>query len=670
MSAIPSRIELWERSMASLSDSVFLDLLKNFIGKVPTPFHRPQLVKQLTTLFSSEDFITRVEVSLSESDCRLLTGCAILGCATQDELCSLLIDEYPYAAIQQNVVNLEERLLLVPDPESIGSRPSLMLNPLLMQRLLSKSLAIGHLLGFPAEGDSPLSWHADKRIVRALASLHMHASLGNLERSERLLASRHAKSIFGAEDARSVERLLLYNRLLFVSDIVVPNGKNVRVSTERLQMVLNEDEKSLGRRLFSTLLQHIHPQDRQRYEREVQIFYETFHQLLAYAWEDDPLVLKKICTIASHRSALAIGNMDEFIRLLRVTGVWKHGRDGDAEDSAVTLRPTLDSDLTISFTGDVQPVGNKDILHCISVVRKVDVVTSYEISKPTILRAFDLGLSASHILAYLEGLTHTTPASLNDLIRHWEAEFGAITIYDGILVKTDERLGRIIKVLPAVQSHIIRIIEDTLFLMARSTEQQWREILGATGVLILPSSISEHTFPQSSQPPSVTLDTPQPPIRELRMLLGDLGAQTKMLQTEQGDRLQHELRSLIDAKRLQKAQKEELVARLERKLILTASQIDATVGRTQTLEASGFDFQGKLNLCKAAVNSSVDLLELHMLEPDGGTHVLLTEVKEFIRDSKEAAIRVRVLPNGEERVILIDKVFRVRKLRRSIFFQA
>ena len=130
-----------------------------------------------------------------------------------------------------------------------------------------------------------------------------------------------------------------------------------------------------------------------------------------------------------------------------------------------------------------------------------------------------------------------------------------------------------------------------------------------------------------------------------------------------------ELREAINKKTLSRAEREELLARLERRLILLPSQIAASDGRTQTMEASGFDYQGKINLSKATVNSAAYLLELSVLDPDGTPQVLMTEVKEFIKDAREAAIRVRILPAGEEKVFSIGKIFRMRRLRRSIFLQ-
>ena len=48
---------------------------------------------------------------------------------------------------------------------------------------------------------------------------------------------------------------------------------------------------------------------------------------------------------------------------------------------------------------------------------------------------------------------------------------------------------------------------------------------------------------------------------------------------------------------------------------------------------------------------------------------MLTEAKEFINTAPEPSIRVLVLPHGEERVLSLKTLFKVRKLKRSVFFQ-
>lgn len=667
MSSVRSQVERWERALSVLDDAVFLDLAKNFIGKIPTPFHKPQITDRLTTLFSSSEFLDQLEARLSKLDRRILAGAVLLGSASQDELCSIFMGEHDYVHLQQNVVNLEERLLLVPDPDATSL--ALMINPLVAHRLIHRSLRLTDLVPSPMMTNDDLPFSVvpvDRRIIRALASLHIHGSLGNQERSERLLASRYAQPVFGASDASQLERLYTYDRLLFQEQAIRIKGKRTSVDVHAIAHLLALDEHQLRWLLFQASWERVMKRSD---IRSLRLWFDTFLLLLEHIPVFDESGLARLCTLALLRTGLRVEDLGQLIGILRAAGIGVYPPASPENGKVIAMQPQLDSDLTISFTEDVPPVSHDDILHVIALVRKVDVVTTYEIHKSTILRAFDSNLSVQIILRYLDGLTHKVPEHLKRLIHQWHDEFNAIAIYDGILVKTDDRLGRIITALPALQEHLVTMIDEHIFLFNRDTEPQWRDILADTGIGVLPSSIGSRPVTESivhEEGPHLDADFSS---QELRRDLELLAKSEGPCSTEDADFTKH-LRSAIMERELKAPEREELLARLERKLILVPSQISASDGRTQTMEASGFDYQGKVNLSKSAVNSPHVLLELHILDDDGETQVYLSEVKEFIKDAKDSAIRVRLLPHGEEKVIPIGKVFRMRKLRRSIFFQA
>jgi hypothetical protein len=62
------------------------------------------------------------------------------------------------------------------------------------------------------------------------------------------------------------------------------------------------------------------------------------------------------------------------------------------------------------------------------------------------------------------------------------------------------------------------------------------------------------------------------------------------------------------------------------------------------------------------------MLELHVVEDSGDTRILLAEANELIGTNRDFSLRVTILPEREEKVISIDKIFLVKKLKRSIFF--
>jgi len=665
-----TQLEAWEHALALLADDIYLDIVRNFIGRVPTPFHKPILTKRLTTLFSTEEFIQRIEASFSDLDRKLLVGAYILGTPTQAELCSLFDETIPYATVQQNVVNLEERLLLVPNPNALEQRGELMLNPLLRERLLASSLSTKDL--FPPSADHQERYRfaeGDPKIIRALLSLHIHASLGTKERSERQLRNKFIKAVFGKEEDEAVELIIQYNRLLFHTQAVCEKGKITHVPAKRAQALLNAKPSEIQQLLFKTAWQTDPALNEKPIEPTILTsFFTILSQLLGTCaiYEEEHLLIA--IRIAALKSALPVGDFSQLLTTLTAVGLTTQSADFENEEDDSRLEPTIDSDLTISFTQNLPSFdGNVDIYR-LALVKKVDVVSSYEINKATILKAFDVGISVDEILAYLKRLTKNIPQSLKDLLGHWKQEYAAITIYDGIVVKADERLSRIIDALPTLQHHIIAQVGPGLYLFSRDEELQWREILTSTGIGLLPSSISE--TPKDPSPELSPLQETQQPSATFAEVLQQLPAERPPMEALPD--FQTELLTLARKKAANKGDKEELEARIERKLLLVPSQVVTLEGHTKTMQASGFDFQGKVNLCKSTINSKVDLLELQMLDDDGNSHILLTEAKELISSTtaNEASIRVSILPQEEEKVIPIAKVFRVRKLRRSIFFES
>jgi hypothetical protein len=460
-----------------------------------------------------------------------------------------------------------------------------------------------------------------------------------------------------------IERLLAYHHLLVLEGALAVRGKKSTLDIDRTGHLLRCEEKQLAWKLFKAACL------KSRIETDIgalRLFHATITRVLEHAAIRSDLTLRRLCLLAALRSKLPIELVDTLMRLLRVAGLQESGSGPLGEAHEIMMKPTIDSDLTISFTSDVVPVDGKDLLHVIAIVRTVDVVTSYEVNRATILRAFDNGLSTEQLCSYLKGLTGSLPLSLERLINQWREEFSRITIYDGVVVKTDERLGRILKAHPSLREHLLEEISPDVFLFPRNTEQQWRQIIASTGIGVLPSSIGtkepQREEAEAEKEPEV-FDEP------LARALHDLARTRRSEPAASEPVFLDELREAINKKTLSRAEREELLARLERKLILLPSQIAASDGRTQTMEASGFDYQGKINLSKATVNSAAYLLELSVLDPDGTPQVLMTEVKEFIKDAREAAIRVRILPAGEEKVFSIGKIFRMRRLRRSIFLQ-
>jgi hypothetical protein len=664
-------VGLWEQSLTMLSDTVYMDIVRNFIGKIPTPFHKPQLTKRLTNLFLNPQFRHNIIEMLSKQDIQLLSATHILGSPTQDEVCAIFEGRLPYAILLNNLVNLEERLLLVPNPYSTNNRCEILVNPILLDLLQSKALSYASIFasidsesqsqGFRLSGANP-------SILQALVSLHIHESLGSVEKSSRLLKNKYGPLVFGTDKNQNIDEILYYNRLLFHENIIRPDGRGFRIDWERSERLLRLDRHQLQLRLFISAWHTNFPSQgkTQISDNSLHVLFSDLVSFLRTIPLDTEEDLETACKFVAFRNRISLPDTNHIVAILRQIGLSDPVSQEiiNTDRGSTRLTPTIDSDFSISFSNDLETIGSRNILHMIAIARKVDVVSSYEINKQSIMRGFDLGLSVDGIISYLKDLTHTDFKHLENLIKHWRDEFNSITIYDGIIVKADERQSRIIEALPQLQEHIIATISTGLFLLSRSSEIIWREILTATGIGFLPSSITEKVQPDRSHE---YFD-----FQELETHTQQIGLLPLHVPKHQDTALSNpseRLKKSILSKTSNPSEREEMLARLERKLIIVPEQITAIQGPSQTMQASGFDYQGKINLCKAAVNSSSDLLELHLLDDMGNSQMILADAKEFITSAKDPSIRVQVLPEGEERLISLNTLFKVRKLRRSVFFQ-
>jgi hypothetical protein len=82
------------------------------------------------------------------------------------------------------------------------------------------------------------------------------------------------------------------------------------------------------------------------------------------------------------------------------------------------------------------------------------------------------------------------------------------------------------------------------------------------------------------------------------------------------DSIKQNFRLALEKKRFTKAEKDELIARIERRLILSEAQLEGASVRYEKLEARGLDYAGKSSIAKQAVESGY-LVEVTWPGPGG-----------------------------------------------------
>ena len=139
-------------------------------------------------------------------------------------------------------------------------------------------------------------------------------------------------------------------------------------------------------------------------------------------------------------------------------------------------------DLTISYRGKASIP-----LWRFALPLKADSLNQWSITKRSIKSALDDGMNKDEIILYLSSFS-STPLSplIEERLSLWSEEYGRIKIERAVILETEERISRLIKMIPQMQEYIISNPSDNLFVMDGGKEDEWREILSSSGFDMLP----------------------------------------------------------------------------------------------------------------------------------------------------------------------------------------
>ena len=139
-------------------------------------------------------------------------------------------------------------------------------------------------------------------------------------------------------------------------------------------------------------------------------------------------------------------------------------------------------DLTISYRGKASIP-----LWRFALPLKADSLNQWSITKRSIKSALDGGMNKDEIILYLSSFS-STPLSplIEERLSLWSEEYGRIKIERAVILETEERISRLIKMIPQMQEYILSNPSDNLFVMDGGKEDEWREILSSSGFDMLP----------------------------------------------------------------------------------------------------------------------------------------------------------------------------------------
>jgi hypothetical protein len=688
--------------------------MRSVFGNIKTPFNKLRLVEDLEAFLSRREIRETIAAYIDEIDVRVITAIVTLKEPVPGELETFFAGEFSPAELHSILLNLEERLILYRFQEKDVYH--LALNPLL-ETVLSPIFADKSVL-FPSEpldipeGKGPVSSGTfDDRILAALfAFVSDERDFFKTEGGIRKKVLDDGRLLFPDLDIESlIESLQCLGLFRQHGDGLVPDEVKFRhfmdlSFSERREycaaaICIN---KSVPKSALWQLAAKFPVQSNRSRLLALTGVIHTFMDTLRMNRRYPRSTLKRIADILERSGIEQIsweaeingprGNsaglfdlMLEALQTVGLLGTENNGffryppRTDKSPDGAVIAMDTVFS--CILFPEISLP--DALALASFSLVRQTGTTVRFEFTRESVVRGFDRGMNAGAIITLLDRLSgNQVDQNLHWTIKDWEARYSGVSLYQGIVLTLSEDRQYLAEVEP-VASLISRTLLPGVYLLSSAEKAGAIQTLHKAGIDIIAqppqpaapfpggSGIAENEAFRSgrhSPYPSQSAFCFHPDGFRPDLFRGKEVHHTEILCPNEEKRKQYKdrFRSALEKLSLTKAERDELAARIERRLILNESQLAGVSVRYEKLEARGLDYVGKTSIAKQAI-ASKQLIEIMWSNQDGEVNRVIGIPEAMEKSGGETLLVLNPVPPGGVIRLPLGKISLLRRIKQSIF---
>lgn len=622
----------WRESLTKLSDQQFFDLFRMYLGEIKTPYNKQNLIEDLSSILRKEENKEKILSLLSYQDILILSAIDILTLASYAQLNLFFHDSFSSYDLEVHLQNLAERLLIFRRLDPVTEKQVYSINPLLIDSLQPY---IGTSILFP---ESKLT--------------NTEAFPKQMSLNPYLLASVYS-FVFQYPDICKLDGTLKKKFSQIIPD-VFPQYCNTQCF-ETLLFAL----KNLG--LFRQIENEIHVD----HEKWKQFSLLSELQQQAYIASASTLSLPRTSLVGIATSLYAVLNALEkkvftkkiikriafvfFERAnlgaslkksskLRTLLQQSQGKEGDDEFNNANLIDSLidygmleavgidDEDEILYRMRQKESLSEtKKLMHfdsgffisilpglnlysLLSLARAMDLhrcdtTLSFEISKQSVTRAFETGMTPNDFFEIFEAHSvHALPQNIYHAMQDWYTNFKSGSLYKGFVLHVDEDKIVAVENNVILKNHLLYTLAPGVYLMDFSSEEEAHEIVRKSGLDFI-GRIKSLAKP--------TVNLPLTPLRtsQLQDIIQfeekDFLKPKNIKIESQKSHLQKELQDQLLKMDITKEQREDLALRIKKKIIFTKEQLRADSVRYVKTEAKGMDFLGKIALVEQAITSKL-----------------------------------------------------------------
>ena len=711
------RIIDWRESFVTLPDNHFFELIRMYLGEIHSPFNKQKLVEQLGAFLRKEENRKKIISLLSETDILILSAIYYIPNATNDKLSSFFSGTMNFASLYERLLNLEERLLIYRHADKISRQTILSINPTLedvLLPLLSKRILLPQpVLEKTSQKESwtitpekiagfinyisynPGLCRSDgsikKRDIEKLESIfgpgresffqYLTNSLINLSlvkecsqgfetEPQRLNAFcqleekiQYAYLCVSSSSALSLSSLVKQGKLLLQTILSIPPTGFTYSGIARLYFLIKESEPqiSTSRGRFSSILENASKS-------------QDEDSTLQNSGLQDSSDIQKYFDCALEFGLIKEYGFDEKGEPVYVSGIFSHSNSKESTSSkkALNIDPAFSAAV---FPG--LPLFDLIELSAFMEIIKFDTAATFEISRKSVMKAFDSGYNASKIMSLLEEHSlYGVPENLKTSIDDWAKSYSSATIYKGYILKVDEENTVRVQNNPVISRYIYETLSPGIFLLNASSDEEAENIIKESGLDYIGKihfprkETASAVFPEFSlEKKSASALFGSPTVTPLGAVPGSLDEEvsTSASPATEEERKAHfdSMRSLLEKMNITSEQKEGLLLRINRKIILTPGQLNADSVKLEQIEANGMDYQGKIHVAESAITQNM-MLELEYDDAKGGTVLIVGTPVSVEKSPEESFVNLIVEPEHEQKPFSLSLAKNVKRIRGNV----
>lgn len=698
MSEHARKVLAWRESFLKLEENRFFEIMRMYLGEIKTPYNKQNLILNLEGFFRRKENLINIKSLLSEKEIEIICAIVFIPDSTEKKITSFFENTFTYSFIYETLLNLEERLIIFRQKRAIDNSDCYVieLNPFLEDALFDL-IKVEKLL---KDVEYEKGLFQDEYILPELITCFLlyileNPSLAKQDGSLKKHTMEDAEKYFG----KSTKMLpLLYSAFLNLA-IVKEKNKGVEIDWSKLKSFTS---MSFLEQLIYLIVSSCGHFSRENLFRQAQIFLDTFLYLKQKVFSKElfyktcylAAVQKNVETNTNHsrfskiltegRSRLLNESNDKFdnsavnsiegffdacvnFGLFRIEGISNNEENvycvNDFYKEQIVENPENKGMINISSGFEISLMPGFKIENTIELIKflsliKYDKVCLFSLSKKSMIKGFDLGLSNNEILNLLKSHSlYEIPEVLKIQIEEWWSSYSSASFYKGFVLKVDGKAAIAAENNVIFSRHIHTIIAPGVYLLDVDSDEQAMNLIKESGLDFIGKIKS--VVKENSSLDFIKLNLQGNEIRK------DSGFETPSIIIDSIDSsiIEKQMKDALDQISLDEQQRESLELRIERKVIVNSQQLNAGILRVEKIHAKAMDFAGKVYVFEQALKNNENI-EIGFEKNEKVVFGKPIGIRKSIDDT---FCQIQLAADGKVREFSLGKAFLVKRIRNSIY---